>query len=149
MLFSGNACLLLRNITEKFKCQQIFITFSGKVGNCIRNNFSEDGGILDHYLDREIYFKFFCVCVWGGGGGGVVKTLQTNRLTDFHEMFMIGLKWYKQLFWRYCSFLTHWDGVMHICISNLGHHCLTLCHLFGTKPLSDTVPAYHWLDPWE
>ena len=49
-----------------------------------------------------------------------------------------------------CIFLTHWDQVMHICISNI-----TIIgsdnglRLDGAKPLSEPMMEYCWLDPLE
>ena len=46
--------------------------------------------------------------------------------------------------------LTHWGWVIHICISNLtiigSDNGLSLAR---TKPLSEPMLEYSWLDPWE
>ena len=49
--------------------------------------------------------------------------------------------------WR-PSGLTHWGLVMHICISEPGQHWFRLWtqHLFGTKPLAESLLTYCQLD---
>ena len=43
-------------------------------------------------------------------------------------------------------FLTHWGRVTHICVSNLA---IIGSNKVGTKPLSEPMPEYCQLDPWE
>ena len=80
------------------------------------------------------------------GCNSIVNALELHMFFIKQSKYFYAQKYIQE---RTGMVLTHWGGVMHLCVTKLGPALVQTiaCHLFGPKLSSEQMPAYciiHW-----